>query len=156
MLNERGEVMTRFIVITITAAAIAIAFAFAGHSDAAVSAGDPRVGALQKQVRALQAQVKVLQRRVANDEGQLSLNFEGDTCLGAQVADLIQGTWMVVDQLSVATQAGKTYFGLQQPVDDYKNCADLARPDVPRPGIVVPPTIEPLRPLQQWLHEPLD
>jgi len=51
--------------------------------------------------------VKVLQRRVANDEGQLSLNFEGDTCLGAQVADLIQGTWMVVDQLSVATQAAR-------------------------------------------------
>jgi hypothetical protein len=41
MLNERGEVMTRFIVITITAAAIAIAFAFAGHSDAAVSAAIP-------------------------------------------------------------------------------------------------------------------
>jgi len=148
--------MTRFIVIAITAAAIGVAFAFAGHSDAAVSAGDPRVVALQKQVRTLQAQVKVLQRRVVDDEGQLSLNFEGDTCLGAQAADLIQGTWTVIDQLSVATQAGKTYFGSQTPVDDYKNCADLASPDVPRPGVVVPPTIAPLRPLQQWLHVPLD
>ena len=149
--------MTRFLVIAVVAAAVAASIAFATRSQAAVAgpSADPRIAVLQKQVKALQAQVKTLQRRVVDDEGALSLNFEGDTCLGAQVADLIQGTWVTIDQLSVATQAGKTYFGSQAQVNDYNNCGDLARPDVPRPGIVVPPTISPLRPLLEWLHEPV-
>src|SRR6476620_9717739 len=100
--------MTRFLVIAVVAAAVAASIAFATRSQAAVAvpSADPRIAVLQKQVKALQVQVKTLQRRVADDEGQLSLNFEGDTCLGAQVADLIQGTWVTIDQLSVATQAG--------------------------------------------------
>jgi uncharacterized protein YcfJ len=152
--------MTRYVVIAViavVAASAAASIAFAARSQAAVSvqSADPRIAALQRQVKALQRQVKTLQRRVVADEGQLSLNFEGDTCLGALVADAIQGTWVTIDQLSAATQAGKTYFGSQTPVNDYKNCADLASPDVPRPGIVVPPTINPLRPLLEWLHVPL-
>ncbi len=49
----------------------------------------------------------------------------------------------------------KTYFGPRTGVSDYQNCADLRSPLVPRPGIVMPPTISPLGPLLQWLHEPL-
>ena len=39
-------------------------------------------------------------------------------CNTAITADGLQGTWQVIDQLSTATQAGKTYFGPQTPVSD--------------------------------------
>lgn len=132
------------------AAALVVALAV---PEAAVSA-DPtnaKIAALQKQVRTLQTQMRTAQRSIGFLNQQLALNFEGDTCLGAQTADLIQGTWGVIDQVAQTAQA-RTYFGPQTPVLDYNNCADLAQPDVPRPGIKVPPTIEPLRPLLQWLH----
>src|SRR5262249_27203582 len=103
-------------------------------------------------VKTLQAQVKKLDLRVTSVSQQLGLNWEGDTCLGATVADLIQGTWGAVDQLSSATQAGKLYFGPQVQVNDYNNCADLAQPDVPRLGIRVPPVMDSMRLLMQWLH----
>ena len=156
--------MKRYLIIAVFAAAVLASIASVTRSQAAVSepSADPQIAALKRQTKALQVQVKTLQaqmrtlqRRVLDDEDQVSVNFEGDTCLGAQLADAIQGTWVIIDQLSAATQAGKTYFEPQTPVNDYNNCADLARPDVPRPGITVPPTINPLRPLLEWLHEPV-
>jgi len=105
---------------------------------------------INAQVAKLQKQVKALQKQVVDLRDQLDLNYEGDTCLGAQTADLIQGTWGVIDQIE-----SKTYFGPQTQVNDYGNCEDLAQPDVPRPGIRVPPTIAPFLPLLEWLHEPL-
>jgi hypothetical protein len=146
--------MRNAVLIAFAVLATASLFAFVAPPESAISAGsaDPRIAALQKQVKTLQAQVKRLNTRVSSIDQQLGLNWEGDTCLGAQVADLIQGTWGVVDQLSAATQAGKTYFGPQTQVDDYGNCADLARPDVPRLGIRVPPVVDSMRLLLQWLH----
>jgi hypothetical protein len=146
--------MGRTFIIAAVVAVIAVAVGFAAHSSAAVAttAADPRIGALQKQVKTLQAQMKALQHRVAAQDQEIGLNYDGDTCLGAQVADLIQGTWNVVDQLSAATQAGKTYFGPQTQVNDYRSCSQLANPSVPRPGIVVPPTVSPLQPLLQWIY----
>jgi hypothetical protein len=140
--------------VTLLAIVATAAVAFAVRPSAAISsgAGDPRIPALQKQVRTLQTQLKALQNRVADVDDQLGLNFEGDTCLAGQTADLVQGTWGVIDQIGQALQQ-KTYFGTQTPVDDFGNCEDLTKPDVPRPGIKVPPTIDPLRPLAQWLHE---
>ena len=129
--------MKKYLVIAVFAAAAASLIAFVTRSQAAVSepTADPQIAALTRQTKALQVQVKTLERqvktlqgRVLDDEDQLSVNFEGDTCLGAQVADAIQGTWVTIDQLSAATQAGKTYFGSQTPVNDYNNCADLTRP----------------------------
>src|SRR5215210_1979755 len=105
------------------------------------SAADPnaaKIAALQKQMKTLQKQVKTLTSRVASAEDQLDANFVGDTCLGAQTADLIQGTWGVIDQMAQALQS-RTYFGAQTAVDDFRNCANLREPDVPRQGIVVPP-----------------
>jgi hypothetical protein len=138
----------------VVAACIGLALgAMFARVEPAVSA-DPtnaKIAALQKQVRALQAQMTVARRNINRLGDQLAVNFEGDTCLGAQTADLVQGTWGVVDQIAQAAQA-RTYFGAQTPVLDYNNCADLAQPDVPRPGIRVPPTIDPMRPLLQWLH----
>lgn len=144
---------TTGIVLAVTLAVAAAVLAIRPPAASSSGAGDPRIAVLQKQVRALQGQVKVLQLRAVDVSGQLDLNFEGDTCLAAQTADLIQGSWGVIDQIAQALQQ-KTYFGAQTLVDDFKNCADLAQPDVPRPGIQLAPTIDPLRPLVQWFHVP--
>jgi outer membrane murein-binding lipoprotein Lpp len=114
---------------------------------ATAGAADPQISKLQKQVSALQKQVKKLSSQIKATNDQIFLNFEGDTCLAAQTADVVQGTWLAVDQA-----LGKTIFGPQTPVPDYKNCSDLAQPDVPRPGINNPPHIDPFLPLLAWLH----
>lgn len=142
--------------LALTTALVVGAFAALFAATQAIGA-DPtaaKIAALQKQVKKLQATDKRLQAQILGLNDQLELNFEGDTCLGAQTADLVQGTWTVIDQIAQGLQS-KTYFGSQTQVDDYRNCDDLAQPDVPRPGIVVPPKIDPFRPLLQWLHEPL-
>ncbi len=114
---------------------------------ATASAADPQVAKLQKQVAALQKQVKKLSSEIKDVRGQVVLNFEGDTCLAAQTADVVQGTWLAFDQA-----LGRTSFGPQTQVSDYNNCGDLAQPDVPRPGIKNPPRIDPFLPLLAWLH----
>jgi hypothetical protein len=87
---------------------------------------------LLRDVKALQAQVKTLQSQVKTDETNAtkvrdladtaaliaSTGLAVSFCATAITADALQGTWQVIDQLSAATQAGKTYFGPQTPVDD--------------------------------------
>ena len=70
-----------------------------------------RVTALAKKVKALQTQATVTQAVV----GGLTL---WSICSAATTADALQSTWQLIDQLSAATQAGKTYFGPQTHVDD--------------------------------------
>ena len=146
--------MNRLLVIALIVVAAFAGAAVAGRSTgiAASSALQiPQTRALQRQVKALQADVKKLKKQddllETYDLGALTAN----TCLGATIADLLQGTWGVIDQISQGVQQ-KTYFGPQTAVSDYGNCDDLSQPKVPRPGIVVPPTITPLVPLLQWLH----
>ena len=117
-----------------------------------VAALRQQVATLQASVTALKSQSKTLKTQVGFVHDQLGLNFEGDTCLAAQTADLLQGTWGVIDQISQPLQ-NKTYFGGQTMVNDYGNCADMVQPTVARSGIAVPPTITPLLPLMQWMHE---
>src|SRR6187200_1108210 len=109
------------------AAALALLAILAPTASAARDPNAAKIAALQKQVKTLQKQVKTLTTRIADTEDQLEANFEGDTCLGAQTADLIQGTWGVIDQIAQALQA-RTYFGAQTAADDYQNCADLRQP----------------------------
>ena len=120
------------------------------RSEASASGnGDLRIVVLQKQVKTLQAQVKVLQKHTTVLDEQVQVNFAGDTCLATMTADLIQGTWIAVDQATA-----KTTFGPQTQVNDYGDCALLGQPSVPRTStILTPPTINPLLPLIQWLHE---
>jgi outer membrane murein-binding lipoprotein Lpp len=69
-------------------------------------------------VATLKAQVKTLKASVKQTrEIAIGLGIIG-ACNTAITADGLQGTWQVIDQLSAATQAGKTYFGPQTPVDD--------------------------------------
>jgi hypothetical protein len=136
-------------------AAIAAAFVVVvgSRSEANASgAGDPRIAVLQKQVKTLQTEVKVLTADAVEMHGQVHVGFTAETCLAAQTADLLQGTWEVVDQIAQATQQ-KTYFGAQTQVNDYGNCAQLQQPTVPRSPVAAPPTINSLLPIMQWLHE---
>ena len=73
---------------------------------------------LQKDVATLKAQVKTLKKSVSDvrDAAAGAILLVG--CNTAITADGLQGTWRVIDQLSAATQAGKTYFGPQTPVND--------------------------------------
>jgi hypothetical protein len=73
---------------------------------------------LQKDVATLKAQVKALKKSVSDARDiAVGIGIIG-ACNTAITADGLQGTWQVIDQLSAATQAGKTYFGPQAPVDD--------------------------------------
>jgi len=73
---------------------------------------------LQKDVATLKAQVKALKKSVSDARDiAIGIGIIG-ACNTAITADGLQGTWQVIDQLSAATQVGKTYFGPQAPVDD--------------------------------------
>jgi hypothetical protein len=73
---------------------------------------------LQKDVATLTAQVKALKKSVTDARDiAVGIGIIG-ACNTAITADGLQSTWQVIDQLSAATQAGKTYFGPQTPVDD--------------------------------------
>jgi hypothetical protein len=95
-----------------------------------------RVAALEKKVKALQTQSTVTRAVVGG------LTF-WSVCDAVTTADALQGTWQTIDQLSAATQAGKTYFGPQTPVDD--TVAGQHACNVTRVGRShgVPPTITP-------------
>ena len=144
--------MNRIKVAALVAVALTLAgFAARAQSASAASPTDRKIAALAKQVNALSKQVKTLTTQLTATRRELVINFAGDTCSAALFADIQIGTWGVIDQIAQATQ-GKTYFGQQAAVDDYKNCSFLAQPDVPRPGPQTPPSIRILDPLLQWLH----
>ena len=76
------------------------------------------MAALKVEVKALQTNVKKLKKSVTNAQDiAIGVGLIG-ACNTAITADGLQGTWQVIDQLSAATQNGKTYFGQQTPVDD--------------------------------------
>jgi hypothetical protein len=150
---------TRLLAIALAATFLALLVAVLGtHSAASAGSGDPRIAVLQKQVKTLQAQVKGMQaqlngtgndvdkveKEVIHVDGQVQLAFMGTTCLAAETADLLQGTWGVIDQI-------KPTFGPQTQVNDYGNCGQLK--NVSRGGILVPPNTNTLAPLINWLHE---
>ena len=135
----------------VVAALVLAGFAARTESARAASPTDKKIAALTKQVNARSKQVKTLTTQLTETRRELTINFAGDTCAAALLADVQIGTWTVIDQIAQAAQ-GKTYFGQQTAVDDYKNCSFLAQPSVPRPGPQTPPSIRILDPLLQWLH----
>ena len=142
----------RIKLVALVAALVAFA-ALAAHAAPAQAAtpADKKIAALTKKVNALTKQVKTLQTQMAQTRQVVVVNFAAETCLAAMTADLIVGTWGVIDQVAQAAQ-GKTYFGQQAPVNDFSNCSFLAQPSVPRAGVQVPPSIRILDPLLSWLH----
>jgi hypothetical protein len=106
---------------------IALIAAIATYTATAWSAAPPTptekkllkdVRVLKSQVATLQKDDKTLKANVNDLIGGISLALVLNACTNAVTADALQGTWQIVDQLSVATQAGKTYFGPQTAVSD--------------------------------------
>ncbi len=92
------------------------------------------VATLKTQVKKLQAQVKTL----STDTGTAVVGLAVlGICSTVLTTDALQGTWQVVDQVSAALQAGKTYFGPQTPVtasvagQDWCAGANVTRSQVP-------------------------
>jgi apolipoprotein N-acyltransferase len=107
--------------------AVAVLAAVAAFAAGAWSAAPPSpaekklqrdVKALQGQVKTLRGDVKKLKARETNTEDLTLGVLVFAICSTVITADALQGTWQVTDQLSAATQAGKTYFPPQVPVND--------------------------------------
>ena len=62
-------------------------------------------------------------------------------CSDEITADALQGTWQVVDQVSAALQAGKTYFGPQTPVTATLGGQDICAGGGITRSQVLPPTV---------------
>lgn len=73
---------------------------------------------LARRVAALQRKVKALQKQATVTQAVAGVATIFSVCSAVTTADALQGTWETIDQLSAATQAGKTYFGPQTPVED--------------------------------------
>jgi hypothetical protein len=76
------------------------------------------VKTLERQVKTIQGDVKKLRKRLTEEEDFAVAVALVGICDAVITADALQGSWQVVDQLSAATQAGKTYFGPQVPLSD--------------------------------------
>lgn len=143
------------IVLLVIGGVLATAFASAAIGSPGAANADPQVAALKKQVKILQTQVKALRKQDDEQWSEIGAGWASQDCLAAQIADLIQGTWSVIDELGRAQPAPSTYFGPQTQVPDYRSCEDISQyadPAVPRGAIQVPPKIDPLLPLLKWIH----
>jgi hypothetical protein len=108
--------------LVIAALGVAVAYAAGAWSAPSPTPTEKRlqrdVAVLKTQVKSLQKSVKTLQRNVAQTQlavGAVALLAD---CVTVVTADTFQGSWQVSDQISSATQAGKTYFGPQTPLSD--------------------------------------
>ena len=140
--------MKRIVVFVLAAATLAFPAAQANAASSAAPTA-AQFKALQKQVKALQAQVKALQKWVPTScstrtcltlpsvSSLADFTYTVNICQDAVIADQFQATWTVIDQIAVATQAGKTYFGAQTPIADKSACSLVK---VTRPTITTPPS----------------
>jgi hypothetical protein len=110
------------------------------------------VATLKKQVKALQAADKK-QNTGINTVGLLAAGgFLFAVCSDEITADAFQGTWQVVDEVSAALQAGKTYFGPQTPVTATISGQDICASGGITRSQVLPPTIAEYQALLAAFH----
>lgn len=124
----------------------------ASTADPAVSRLVRDVATLKKQVKTLQTQNKAVSKNLTAVEDVALGAFLFSICSDEIAADALQGTWQVVDQLSAATQAGKTYFGPQTPVTATLQGQDICSGLGITRSQVVPPTIAPYQALLAPFH----
>jgi hypothetical protein len=114
--------MRRIGMLTVLVVAIGVAVYAAGAWSASTATPEQKdIKVLKAQVKTLQKQVKKLTTRESDTEDAVlaSIGLALINACGNVVAyDAAVGTWMVIDQISAATQAGKTYFPGQAYVDD--------------------------------------
>src|SRR3954451_11127700 len=115
--------MKRFVVLAV--ACLTVALVASGTAGARSTALTPAERNLQKQVNAVKKDITALKKQTAtlkkaNSDllDAIQLGYGYTACSNVVAADELQATWKIIDELSVATQAGKTYFGAQTPVDD--------------------------------------
>jgi uncharacterized iron-regulated protein len=116
-------------------------------------ASDPQVTALKKRVTKLEKDVKALQKTQKTLVIAAVGNFAGTACTNAAVADALQQTWAVIDQVAKETQGGKVYFGPQSALNDQKSCPDLSvvRQSVPATST---PSVATLKQLIDFFYAP--
>jgi hypothetical protein len=137
--------MKRFAVLALVT--LVVALVASGTAGARTQALTPAEKAMQVQLNVVSKKVTALQKQVKTLNTKVNLvgNYAQAVallvvCSNAVTADALQGTWTIIDQISTATQAGKTYFGPQTPVDDKGICSGgfgISRSQVS------PPTVAP-------------
>jgi hypothetical protein len=108
---------------------------------------------LTRRVAVLEKKVKTLQKQAIVTQGVVGALTFWSVCSAVTTADALQSTWLTIDQLSEATQAGKTIFGPQTPIDDTvagQHACNVTR--VGRTRQAVPPTITPFNALLRVLR----
>lgn len=88
---------------------------------AAASNSNPAVVALQRRVTTLEAQVRTLTKRQRQLDGYASARFAGDACGLVMVTDLLQSSWIAVDD-AWSGAFGRTIFGIPSSLDDRGSC----------------------------------
>jgi hypothetical protein len=110
------------------------------------------VATLKSQVKKLQGQVKTAGRDI-NTVGTLAAAALLFTiCSDELTSDALQGTWQIVDQVSAALQAGKTYFGPQAPITATLQGKDICAGGGITRSQVLPPTIAGYQALLAGFH----
>src|SRR5262245_60644519 len=137
--------MRRTGVLAVLVVAIGVAVYAAGAWSATTATPEQKdIKALKAQVKTLQKQVKKLTSRESDTEDAVlaSIGLALINACGNVVAyDAAVGTWKVIDQISAATQAGKTYFAGQEAIDDRIQNQSLCQTIGLTRSQVVPPTI---------------
>jgi hypothetical protein len=146
----RVQAALALLVLVLAGAVAAVVTAPAG----AATPTDKKIAALQKQMAALNKKVTTLTKQVTTEKKQeaedISVVAALTVCGLAVTADAMSGTWSVVDQISSATQAGKTYFGTQPFLNDSGAC-DVFK--VTR-SQAVPPNLAAFQALMQLFQAP--
>jgi hypothetical protein len=107
---------------------------------------------LSKDVATLKKQVKTLKTEVGADELAIAGSILFSVCSDEITADALQGSWQVIDEVSAALQAGKTYFGPQTPVAATIQGQDVCGGGGITRSQVLPPTIAEYQALLAEFH----
>ena len=100
-----------------------------------------RLKALEARNARLEKKVQKLEKDLDSVGGLAATSLVFSVCGFSQTADALQGTWNVIDQISVATPGiARTFFGTQVPVVDPLNSCTLLRLTRVQ---TVPPTVAP-------------
>lgn len=105
--------------LVVASAALFVALTGGAAAESVIAGGHATTStSLARRVTALETKVKRLQSQQSATQAVVGLSMLLTACGAVTTADALQGTWQTIDQLSAATQAGKTYFGPQTPIDD--------------------------------------
>lgn len=107
-----------FIALTGGAAAGSVLASTNGRSSARLARSEQAQSSLARRVATLESKVKGMQKQQSLERAVIGISMLFTACRVVTTADAFQGTWQTIDQLSAATQAGKTYFGTQTRIDD--------------------------------------